>query len=339
MKKSLFSFFGIVSLLLTFWACNQVNVPPINDPEDLQEFLSDSLGIDSCIVGDTLMLSDLPINSQNYLSQNFPQDTLINVVLYTTNQDSLYQADLSSGTIVLFDGMGNYLQDGNPAIINPGDLEDAIKDTLEAYFPGLEIEEVELEWSYNGMFAYEIELESDVELYVFVSGNQICYVIEADHDDHYNYGGCDDDDHDEEDEYIPLDSLPVVIIQHIGTNYPTYTAEECAEIDTLCDSTAVFTIELEDNHDNELKLVYEQGGTFLYEMNKIPHSSLPQNVLNSISTSYAGFEWEEKAYKLTWANGTLQYQVELENEATDEELIVIFADDGTILCEKEEADD
>ena len=287
-------------LLLLLWACNQpVNVPPINNPDDLEGFLTDSLGIDSCIVRDTVGLNTLPSAAQSYLSTNYPQDTLVNVILYQTGTDSLFQADLNSGNLVLFDGMGNFIQDGNPRLIDPSTLTDSLLDTLNFYFPGLNVEEVELEWSYNGMQALEIELDSDIELYVFVSANSICFVVDDD-----DYSDCDDDDH-----YIPADSLSAAIIQYIDSVYPNARIEGCVELETFCDSIDVYHVEIEKPNGEDVYLVFGLNDDFLHELAEAELSALPSAVQNSISTDYPGFVLEDEIHILTRANGDLLYQV------------------------------
>lgn len=311
--------------IVLLWACNQpVTVPPINDPDDLENFLSDSLGIDSCVIRNTIQLNDLPAAAQSYLNANFPQDTLINVILYQTTTDSLYQADLSSGIIVLFDGAGNYIWDVDPSLLGPSTLNNTLVDTLNYYFPGLDIEEVELEWSVNGLELYEIELESDIELYVFVSATHICFVID---DDHYGSYDCDDDD------YYPIDSLSTAIIQYIDSVYPNATIKGCAEIETFCDTIDVYEVEIEKANGVDVYLVFDFDDTFLHELSEAGLSTLPSAVQNSISSDYPGFVLEDEILILTQANGNKLYQVWMENDATDEEVSVVFDMNGVIVCE------
>ncbi|MEL6671167.1 MAG: PepSY-like domain-containing protein [Bacteroidota bacterium] len=340
MRHLLNVFFSLALLGIVMYSCDPGDIPTIEDPDDLINYL-DSLGVDSCLVGDTLMVNDLPANAQSYLTQNYPQDPVANVIKYSTFQDSLYQVSLSSGTVVLFDGMGDFLQAGNPATIDPDDLEDRLLDSLAVYFPDLDIEEVELEWSYNGMQAFEIEFAGDFEIYVFVHGSTICYAIDEDCDDDDDDDDGDDDDcedHDDDDDYIAVDSLPANILQHLQANYPNHEIEECAEILTLCDSTVAYVIEIEDDaHDDEFEVVYDLSGTFLYEIQEY-EGNLPQAIVASIQTNYPGFEAEDDYYLMTLPNGDKRYQVELENDSTDIELIVIFAEDGTVVCEREEDD-
>ena len=329
MRYNWITFFLLVGLLSLIWACNQpINVPPINDPNDLSNFLSDSLGIDSCVVRDTISASALPPNVPSYLNANFPQDSIREVLFYQSTTDSLYQVNLSSGTVVLFDAAGNYLWDGDPSILAPTALDDDLVDSLNLYFPGLDIDEVELEWSYGGVQAYEIELESDIELYVFVSADHICFIVEDDDDDDGPYD-CDDDD----DDYYPVDSLSATIIQYIDSVYPNATIEGCAEIESFCDSVDTYHIEIEKANGVDVYLAFDFNDMFLHELAEAGLSSLPSAVRSSLSNNYSGFILEDEIHILTQANGDELYQVWIENDDTDEELSVVFDMNGGVICE------
>lgn len=65
-------------------------------------------------------------------------------------------------------------------------------------------------------------------------------------------------------------------------------------------------------------------------------NELPDAVKTSLSTNYAGFEAKE-AERLDLANGTKQYEVEIKNGQVTKE--VLFAANGTVICEELETDD
>ena len=340
MDKVFFKFFLLLGLVASLWSCSQVNIPPIDNEQDLEIFLTDTLGIFPCLMGDSLSAFDLPTDAQNYLAQNFPQDGIASVVLFASNQDSIYQTTLSSGRVVLFDGQGDYLLDGDPQSIDEDDIEEVLEsllDSLSTYHPDLEIDEIELEWTLNGKSLYEIEFEEvDLELYVLVDGSEICFTIEGDGDDDDDDGGCGDDDDDDE-HYVSTDSLPNAILQHLDNNYSDYELEECTKVDTICGSTAVYVIEAEKEQDEDLYLVYEQSGSFRFEKQEAEDNILPQAVKDSIQNNYPGYEREDDVYALRLDNGDVQYIVLLEDD--ESELNVLYAEDGTEICSWEADDD
>ena len=124
--------------------------------------------------------------------------------------------------------------------------------------------------------------------------------------------------------------LPTTIQNYLSTNYPNYEIEE-SERDTLCTGTAVYEVELEGPKDKEVELTFDTEGNLLFTETEIKTSELPSAVSGSISSKYAGYTVKE-AERLDRADGTTQYEVELKKDKTY--LEVLFAADGTVICEE-----
>lgn len=129
--------------------------------------------------------------------------------------------------------------------------------------------------------------------------------------------------------------LPPVIQNYLNTNYSGAEIEE-SEMDTLCTGTAVYEVEVEVSDDNEIELTFDTEGNLLFTETEIASSQLPAAVTASVSANYAGYAIEEAA-KLELSSGGNQYELELKKGASL--LEVLFAADGTKICEEVGDDD
>lgn len=131
---------------------------------------------------------------------------------------------------------------------------------------------------------------------------------------------------------VPIADLPPEIKAYVDANYPGYTLDE-AEQETDCAGTSVYEVEIEQGEENELELCFDTAGNFLYAETEITMADLPTAVVNSIADHYAGFKTEEPN-KFTMADGTIRYEVELEKDKTDKD--VLFDSEGGVICEQDE---
>lgn len=138
-----------------------------------------------------------------------------------------------------------------------------------------------------------------------------------------------DNDNDDMDSSDTI-TLPDAVSNYITTNYPNYTIEE-SEYDRTCDSTEIIEVELEMGN-NEIELTFDTEGNFLYAELEIDSANLPTAVSGSITTNFPNYTLDDEAEELTLADGSMQYEVEL--EGTNDELEVLFAADGTVLCQE-----
>lgn len=131
---------------------------------------------------------------------------------------------------------------------------------------------------------------------------------------------------------FPLADLPAAIKTYVEANYPGYTIDE-AEQETDCSGATVYDVEIEQGEDIESELTFDSEGNFLYSESEITVADLPASVTNSLANNYAGFTTEE-ADKLTLADGSTRYEVELEKGSIEKE--VLFDTEGTVICEQDE---
>ena len=131
---------------------------------------------------------------------------------------------------------------------------------------------------------------------------------------------------------IPIDSLPASIISYVTANYSGYTIRH-AEYDSLCVNGLVFEVAISQvGFAPPVNLYFDMSGVFLMQANGIPYPDLPQSVKNYITTNYAGYFVCEIPQKLTLADGTLQYVVDL-RKGPSRKSVRIDAN-GVLVCER-----
>lgn len=142
------------------------------------------------------------------------------------------------------------------------------------------------------------------------------------------FTACDDEDQQVVD-------LPATIQAYVDANYAGAEIEE-SEQDTLCDGTPVYEVEVEINDDEDIELTFDNEGNLLFTESDIATADLPAAVTSSINANYAGYTTDD-AEALAMADGSTRYEVELESGNTT--LEVLFAADGTVICEEVDDED
>jgi hypothetical protein len=187
--------------------------------------------------------STLPQNILDYIMDNYSGLTIIEAEI-EDNQN--FEITLSNESELIFDSQGNFLGEDTDENNDFGDVEVDISelpqniiDFVNQYYPGIDIEEAELESNGN----YEIELENDVELIFDTNGNFFGQAQDE-----------NDDEQGDDDEDIDPANLPQVILDYISENYPDNTIIE-AEIE----GDGSFEVTL----NNGVELEFDADGNFL----------------------------------------------------------------------------
>ncbi|MDX1542584.1 MAG: PepSY-like domain-containing protein [Christiangramia sp.] len=185
--------------------------------------------------------STLPQNILDYITENYPGLTVVEAEI-EDNQN--YEIELSDGTELIFNSQGEFLGVDNDENefgdedIDPSDLPQNILDFISANYPGVGIEEAELENNGN----YEVELENDVELIFDGDGNFLGQAQDE-----------NDDEQGEDEEDIDPDDLPQTILDYIAENYPDNTIIEAEMEEEGYEVTL----------NNGIELKFDQEGSFL----------------------------------------------------------------------------
>ncbi|WP_026837389.1 PepSY-like domain-containing protein [Gillisia sp. JM1] len=177
----------------------------------------------------------------NYVTTNYPNLTIVEA---EEEDNQNIEITLSDGNELIFDSAGNFLGEDNDEDddfgdhdVNISDLPQNIKDFITTNYPGISIEEAEIE--NNGNF--EIELENDIELIFDADGNFLGVAH-------------DENDHDKDETDINPSDLPDSIKNYLNEYYPDNTIIE-AEIEE--DGSYEVTL------NNGLELEFDADGNFV----------------------------------------------------------------------------
>ncbi len=129
---------------------------------------------------------------------------------------------------------------------------------------------------------------------------------------------------------IALDQLPVNIKEFIAKNYPGYTMQHAAH-DPLCSGGDATDVAISKKGSPNYSLIFLPNGTFVQQEEDIDISKAPAMVLEIVKTKYADFTPAQQIERLTLADKSIQYLLDITKDKTAKE--VIFDIVGTIVCE------
>ena len=139
----------------------------------------------------------------------------------------------------------------------------------------------------------------------------------------------------ENDEHgIDIKTLPAAVVTYINTNFAGYTIDE-AQKDTLCNGTVGIEVALEKKNADDIELFFNNENTYILKEEEIKYSALPASVHAFFSTNYPNYKLPKDAEKITLANGTVQYEVDLEEKTTKKAKEAVTNADGSAkICER-----
>lgn len=192
--------------------------------------------------------SSLPQPILDYVSTTYPELTIRKAEV---EDDDTYEITLSDDTELIFDMQGTFLgidddddDDFGDEHLDPSELPQNIQDFIAQYFPGIGIDEAELENNGN----YEVELNNDVELIFDADGEFL------------GKGEDEDDAYDDDDEDVDPADLPQVILDYIADNYPDQTIIEAEKEDEGYEVTLNNGVELEFDEDGVFVSAEDKNG-------------------------------------------------------------------------------
>tara|TARA_R110001592_G_scaffold55024_2_gene168460 strand:- start:1419 stop:2234 length:816 start_codon:yes stop_codon:yes gene_type:complete len=201
-------------------------------------------------------VGDLPVEILDFVAREYPELT-INKAEEEDNGN--FEVELSNGTELIFDANGSFLGidddsqengDFDDSEIAKEDLLQVILDYIELNYPGVGIDEAELE--HNNQ--YEVELNNDTILIFNMDGDfQGVGVDENDQDNDGNYDWEDENGNDDGDS-IDIAQLPEIALLYLQENYPNLTIVY-AEIEGEGDFEVTMS--------NGLEVYFDAEGNFL----------------------------------------------------------------------------
>ncbi|MDP4284384.1 MAG: PepSY-like domain-containing protein [Bacteroidota bacterium] len=128
----------------------------------------------------------------------------------------------------------------------------------------------------------------------------------------------------------PLHSLPANVIGYVKKNYPGYSII-IAVSDPLCSGDDAIDLSIIKLNLPDLSLIFKPDGTFVQQEEDVPLNTAPDLIQSILKTKFSNYSAGNQIEKLTLANKTVQYLVDLNNGSVSKE--VIFSTEGNVVCE------
>ena len=129
---------------------------------------------------------------------------------------------------------------------------------------------------------------------------------------------------------IALDQLPSNIKEFVAKNYAGYTMQHAA-YDPLCSGGNATDVAISKKGSPSYSLIFLPNGTFVQQEEDIDISKAPAAVLEMVKTKYTGFTPAQQIERLTLADKSIQYLLDITKNKIAKE--VIFNDAGMVVCE------
>lgn len=130
---------------------------------------------------------------------------------------------------------------------------------------------------------------------------------------------------------IPVDSLPLAIVNYVSSTFPTDSIIG-ARLDSTCQYGKGISVLVSSTSSRPKKLFFDLNNTFLYSAERVAFTTASQAVQDTIASTYPTYRIRRAAERLVMANAAVEYNVFLNlNRAR---LVVTVQEDGTIVCTK-----
>lgn len=264
-----------------------------------------------------LTLTSLPQAITDYVAKNHASTNIARAVqMPEASGSNLTMVRLADQKVLTFDASNNFLTsnstNGNGEKEEEDCVEDAIavssllqsiRDYIAANYAGQTIKEAYKKTCKNNLVQYEVELSDGTEVYFDANGQFI--KEEKDDDDHKSSGS--------NATIIAVTALPQTAQTYLNTQYAGKTVVKASK-ETLTNGTVQYEVELSDG----TEVYFDATGQFIKEEKEgtetmIAVTALPQMTHDYITANYAG-KTIIKAYKVTYSDGTIQYEVELNDD-------------------------
>jgi len=130
---------------------------------------------------------------------------------------------------------------------------------------------------------------------------------------------------------IALNTLPTIINEYITKNYPGYVMENAAH-DPLCQGGDAIDVAITKKGGPNYSLIFRPDGTFVQLEEDMDINKAPSKIIEMIKIKYAGYQPAAQIERLTLADKSIQYLLDITKDGVSKE--VIFNIDGSVACEK-----
>ncbi|MDD2476835.1 MAG: hypothetical protein PHI32_13120, partial [Dysgonamonadaceae bacterium] len=129
---------------------------------------------------------------------------------------------------------------------------------------------------------------------------------------------------------VEINSLPQSVNLFVADNYGGYKIEGAAH-DPMCNGDDAIDVAITKVGSKPLSLIFTPQGTFIQQEEDVNIEIAPSNVMKVLKTKYADYTADQQIEKLTLADKSEQYLVDLSKNGVNKE--VIFDAKGNVVCE------
>ncbi|MDQ2719863.1 MAG: hypothetical protein M3Z26_08925 [Bacteroidota bacterium] len=127
-----------------------------------------------------------------------------------------------------------------------------------------------------------------------------------------------------------LDNLPANVKGFVQKNYPGYIIT-IAVLDPLCGDGDAVDVAITKIGSPDLSLIFKPDGTFVQQEQDVPLNTVSRAIRQTLKFKYADYTAGVQIEKLTLADNTEEYLVDLSKGAKSKE--VILDTKGLVVCE------
>ena len=127
-----------------------------------------------------IAISDLPAPIISYFTANYPMAEIDDASRFTVDGVTTYHIEVESGDPAfddmefVFDAGGTFLGSVMPQEVDIATLPAPIQDYINTNYPGIEIEDAEMEMCWTGDTMYQVDLVNEQEFLFDMQGNLLC---------------------------------------------------------------------------------------------------------------------------------------------------------------------
>ncbi|HEY5371898.1 MAG TPA: hypothetical protein VIJ75_23185 [Hanamia sp.] len=127
-----------------------------------------------------------------------------------------------------------------------------------------------------------------------------------------------------------LNNLPSNVQGFVQRNYPGYLITIVVS-DPLCGGGDAVDVAILKIGSPDLSLIFKQDGTFVQQEQDVPLHTAPIAITQTLKARYSDYSAGGQIEKLTLADNTEEYLIDLSKGAKSKE--VIFDTNGMVVCE------
>jgi hypothetical protein len=126
------------------------------------------------------------------------------------------------------------------------------------------------------------------------------------------------------------DRLPPGVKEFVNKNYVGYRIETAAP-DPLCGGGPAIDVAIAKTGAPNLSLIFKPDGSYVQQEEDVPLSTASDKIRSTLKTKFGDYSAGSQIEKLTLADKSIQYLVDLSKGKNTKE--VIFTIDGSVVCE------